>query len=104
MRALPDDPRPAHQLARLLATARDDSVREGRLALQLAQKHLEQSRSAVHAETVAMALAEIGDFEEAVRLQRTLIEQAEEATDSRFVDRLRENLERYERAEPSRRP
>ncbi len=49
-----------------------------------------------------MALAETGEFEQAVALQRSLIAQAEAEADSRFVGRLRQNLERYERGEPSR--
>ena len=93
-----------HRLARLLATASDDTVREGRLALELAEKLLEETRSAVHAETVAMALAETGQFDDAIRLQRSLIAQAEAEADSRYVDRLRENLSRYEKGEPSRGP
>ena len=50
------------------------------------------------------ALWRKGEFAEAVELQRSLISQAEVEADSRFVGRLRQNLERYERGEPSRNP
>ena len=46
-----------------------------------------------------MALAEAGRFEEALALQRSLIQQAEEKGDTAVLPRLGENLGRYERAE-----
>jgi hypothetical protein len=50
----------------------------------------------LHAETLAMALAEAGRFEEAVKLQRELLHQAEERGDAQSAARLREHLGLYE--------
>ena len=73
---LPDNPDLSHTLARLLATCPDDAVRDGERALGLAQGALERRQTLDHAETVGMALAELGRFEEAVELQRQVVEQS----------------------------
>ena len=43
-----------------------------------------------------MALAELGQFEEAIRWQRGLINQAAAAGDRKVLQRLVANLQRYE--------
>lgn len=94
----------AHELARLLATAPDPEVRDPGRALELARQIFTAQRTAEHAETLAMALAAHGDFDQAVRLQRSLVEAAEQQGEPAVARELRRNLERYERQEPARAP
>ncbi|MCE2559846.1 MAG: tetratricopeptide repeat protein, partial [Acidobacteria bacterium] len=89
----------AHSLARLLAGAPEASLREGPRAMAIAGALLEADNSAPSAETAAMALAEIGRFEEAISIQRTLVEEARRQGRTGDERRLARNLERYERKE-----
>ena len=89
----------AHSLARLLAGAPDPSLRDGRQAMAIAGALLEADNSAPTAETAAMALAEVGRFEEAASIQRTLVQEARRQGRAGEERRLARNLERYERRE-----
>ena len=93
------DGRAAHSLARLLAAAPDPSLRDGPRALSIAGALLQAAESASNAETAAMALAETGRFEEAVSIQRTLVEEARRRGRTGDERRLSRNLVRYERSE-----
>ena len=89
----------AHSLARFLAAAPDPSLRDGPRAIALAGALLEADNSVPTAETAAMALAEAGRFEEAVSIQRTLVEGARRQGRTGEERRLARNLERYESGE-----
>src|SRR6202008_422462 len=65
MRAFPDRPCFPRALARVLAAAPDDRVRDGRRALALADDLLRTDQSTEVGETMAMALAETRQFGEA---------------------------------------
>ena len=91
-------------LARLLAASPDDRVRDGRRALAVADKLLEKQKSTSVGETVAMALAELGDYNHAVGIQRGIIAAAETAGPTASVRRMNENLRLYERHRPCRTP
>jgi tetratricopeptide (TPR) repeat protein len=94
-----------HALARLLAAAPDDRVRNGQRALTLVQEMLRnQPPTPDVGETMAMALAELGRYREAIALQKDLIAGGEKAGARAVVRRLEDNLRRYERGEPSRTP
>ncbi|MDE2921638.1 MAG: tetratricopeptide repeat protein [Acidobacteriota bacterium] len=93
------DGRAAHSLARLLAGAPDPSLRDGPRAMTIAGALLQADSAAPNAETAAMALAEVGRFEEAVSIQRTLVEEARRRGRTGEERRLARNLERYERSE-----
>ncbi len=104
LKAAPRDGRLAHALARTLAASPDRAVRDGRRAVELALGVLAAQKSLAHAETVAMAFAEMGRFDEAVRWQNQVIAAAEsdesdESDPSDFLARLRRNLARYESGE-----
>ena len=77
MNTYPDQPGFAHALARLLAAAPDDRVRDGRRALALMQTLLQQQKTMALAETMAMTLAESGEYEQAVKWQRDAMAAAE---------------------------
>ncbi|HUO86589.1 MAG TPA: tetratricopeptide repeat protein [Thermoanaerobaculia bacterium] len=69
-----DEPTLTHLLARLLAAAPNDAVRDGQRALELAEAAFALAPSPLAAETVAMAYAEAGRFDEAARWQTRAME------------------------------
>ncbi len=102
--ALPRDGQLAHTLARLCATAPLDKVRDGALAVQLAEKVYEIKQTYETGETLAMAYAESGRFDEALKIQRQLIARAEGQGDDKPLEALRERLLVYLKNEPWRAP
>jgi len=104
MRAFPDHPGFPGALARLLAAAPDDGVRDGRRALTLVSGLVRTDRSTEVGETMAMALAETGQFAEAAGVQRDLIAAARGAGRPDLAARLEENLELYESHRACRTP
>ncbi|NJL30100.1 MAG: tetratricopeptide repeat protein [Thermoanaerobaculia bacterium] len=102
LEALPRDGQLAHTLARLLATAPDDSVRDGGLAVALALKVFEIKKIVPTGETLAMAYAEVGDFAKAVGIQKEVLEMAKATGDVAQLEPLRERLALYESGKPWR--
>ena len=100
----PDQPGLAHALARLLAAAPDENVRDGPRALAIAQELSQNQRTLELMQTMAMALAEAGRFEEAVQWQREAMAAAAQSNRPDLDGRLAENLSRYERRLPCRVP
>jgi cytochrome c-type biogenesis protein CcmH/NrfG len=99
----PDHPGFAVALARVLAAAPDDTVRDGARALSLLQSVPEEAqRTFDWGVAMAMALAETGRYDDAVMLQRQVIDVA--AGDSRHTRRLAETLRLYEMRRPCRTP
>ena len=93
-----------HALARLLATAPEAEIRDGARARRLAEEAYVAQRSLDHAETLAMAMAETGDFAEAVRWQSGLLDQAKGMGNQQLVQRISRNLALYEAGTPVRIP
>ena len=94
-------------LARLLAAAPDDTLRDGGRALALAQALTEEIRTTAVAETMAMARAELGQFagrEGAVWWQRLAMTVATQAGQLAAAQRMSANLARYLSGEPCRTP
>lgn len=102
-----DDPAAAEHLdtllARLLAASPEPGTRNGREALAIAQRLMTDRPGIGHAETVAMALAEVGDFERAVELQRQLIAEVQRRGGTP-TNGQRQRLESYLAGEPVREP
>ena len=94
----------AHAMARVLAACPDDSVRNGPAALKLALAVFRTKNSVSHAETVAMAHAEVGQYDEAIRWQRQALAAAKDADLVAVLPRLRKNLSLYESRRPCRVP
>jgi tetratricopeptide (TPR) repeat protein len=89
-------------LARILATSPDPSARDGPRALQMAKALFEATRSPEVGITYAMAFAQTGNFDEAVKLQQETIiafERAKLDVSKPFLER---NLALYQRRQPSR--
>ncbi len=104
MTAHPDQVMFAHALARLLAAAPDDTVRDGGRALKLVDQLIKGQQSIELAETTAMALAELRRFPEAASVQRDALTAASGAGLAKVERRIRENLSLYENRKPCRRP
>ena len=104
MKTYPDQPGFAEALARVLAAAPDDRVRNGREAMALTQALLKRQQSSELGETLAMTLAELREYEEAAQVQRELITAAKAAGRDDLVRRMVDNLRHYERHEPCRVP
>lgn len=105
LESLPEAVPLTHLLARLLATAPDPSVRDGVRAVELARKVFQKAPGMDHAETLAMAHAEAGDFQRAVEWQGRVLERARtQGAPAQVLESLRRRLERYRRGEPERSP
>jgi tetratricopeptide (TPR) repeat protein len=104
MKAYPDQPGFAHALARLLAAAPDARVRDGRRAMAVMQTLSDQQQHMDLGETMAMTLAELGQYEQAAAWQRGAIAAATRTGHSDLAQRMAENLNRYEGRRPCRTP
>jgi tetratricopeptide (TPR) repeat protein len=105
MDLFPNDLSFARAAARVLAAAPDDRVRNGGRAVSMAQALMTRQPKTVDlVETMAMALAEVGQYSDAVRWQREAVEAAERAGHRTVVERLRANLDRYQAGRPCRTP
>jgi tetratricopeptide (TPR) repeat protein len=104
MKQYPDQPEFAHALARLLATAPDDRVRDGPRAMSIVQELFKTQKTTQLGETMAMTLAELGDYKEAAAIQRGVMAAARDAGFNDVVKRMTANLRLYEQRRPSRTP
>jgi tetratricopeptide (TPR) repeat protein len=91
-------------LARILAASPDDRVRDGRRAKAIADNLYREHQSFEVGETIAMVLAELGDFRQAAAVQRDVMAAAEKGGAGAILPRLRGNLDRYEKGLPCRTP
>jgi len=102
LRQMPASGLLSHALARLLAACPDRAVRDGARALDLALAVWNALPAAGHAETVAMALAELSRCTEAAEWQRKAIEAARREGLEARLDGLTRALAAYERGAPCR--
>jgi tetratricopeptide (TPR) repeat protein len=94
----------ANALARILAAAPDPASREGSRALDLARRVFEAARAPETGQTLAMAMAETGDYERAASLQRATLALIERQGGTAPKAYVRANLSLYEQRKPSREP
>jgi tetratricopeptide (TPR) repeat protein len=104
VRVQPDRLELAHALARLQAAAPDSRARDGQRALATIEQLFTTHKTVDVAETMAMALAEVGRFEEAAALQRDILGIARKEGGARDVRRIAANLKLYESRQPCRSP
>ena len=103
MDGYPDHAVFAHTLVRLLAAAPDDRVRDGRAAMTLMQQLLvKEPRTPEIDEIMAMTLAELGQYGEAITRQREAMAAAERA--SAALDTFTTGVTLFERHSPCRTP
>ena len=91
-------------VARLLAASPDPGVRDGREALDLVQALAELHDTTAVAETMAMALAELGRYSEAMEWQRRAMAGAAVAGRADVAQRMAANLALYRSSTPCRTP
>jgi tetratricopeptide (TPR) repeat protein len=105
VKTFPDQTIFAHTLARLLAAAPDDRVRDPAQAIAIVEDQVQKNQRTLElGETMAMALADLGRFEQAAKIQRDLLAGAEQGGLADAARRLATNLALYERGEPCRTP
>ncbi len=92
----PDDTGVLNNLAWLLATSPDDALRDGKRAVELAQKACEKTewKEAHIISTLAAGHAEVGDFEAARKFSKQAVETGEPAPE--IKQQLESELARYE--------
>jgi Flp pilus assembly protein TadD len=98
----PEDPDLMGALARVLASSPDRSVRDGPRALQLIE-HVVQNRKSFdfdQGQTLAMALAAVGQFQRAAQLQGSMIAELDRARRMDLAELLRPNMALYEHGKP----
>lgn len=100
--AVPDHPRLVEMLARLRAACPADELRDGDEALALAERLMSSDPNLNAAVTKAMALAELGRFEEAVALQQEAIEAAKQAGRPEMGPSLSYFLAIFQAGQPAR--
>ena len=96
----------ANAVARLLAAAPDDRVRDGRRAMTIIEGLAGDRglRSLEALETMAMAQAEVGQYSGAAMWQREAIAAALKAGERGIAERIADNLRLYEAQKPCRTP
>ena len=94
----------AHALARLLAAAPEESVRNGHEAAEITDALLRSNRSWTLFETRAMAAAELGQFEDATKWQQQAIEGATSAGQPAAAAHMQRVLDGYRRRQACRTP
>ena len=105
MRLYPDQLGFAHAAVRLLAASPDDRVRDGRAAMSIMQDLLaREPRSPDVDEMMAMTLAELGQYADAITWQKEAIAGAERAGRGDLAQRMAQSLAQYEHRQPCRTP
>ena len=100
----PDRQEFSQALARLSAAAPEERVRDGNRAVALAQELVRRRQTAETRETMAMALAEVGQYDAAARWQREAIVAAERVGRHDQARNMTNDLRLYEQHRPSRTP
>ena len=98
----PESAHPYNHLAWVFATAPEFIFRNGKHAVQLAEKALALDRDAQNLDTLAAALAEMGRFEEAIATQLDAINRLKRKVDRRSMTEFEKHLERYRSNKPWR--
>ena len=97
-----DHPGLSDLLVRILAAAPDDEVRDGMEAVSIMQERFKGPVSLEMYETMAMALAEVGRYDEAANWQRQAMSVAEQNDRSDVARMMAEALALYEQGRPAR--
>ncbi len=104
IKALPGNKEVAQVLVRLLSACPDSRIRDGQQAMALVQSVFTDQNNPNFAQTVAMAFAETGQFDQAVKLQLIAVDAARDSNFPALQKMLTEDLARYQRRQPCRRP
>ena len=104
--ALPKDPDIANALARILAAAPVPAVRDEKRALEIVSNLVQHQQGDALEDgiTLAMALASVGQFQQAAKYQQSMIANLEQAGRPDLARALRPNLALYQQGKPCRVP
>lgn len=96
----------ANNLAWLMSTHADDSIRNGPRAVELAARicRKPEGRTASHLDTLSTAYAETRRFDEAIQSAREAIRLAKAAGDLETTKQVQQRLALYEKGQPYRAP
>jgi tetratricopeptide (TPR) repeat protein len=102
----PDSVLPLNNLAWVMSTGPDDSLRNNEIAVQLATKanQLSKESNPVFIRTLAAAYAQAGQFEKAIETARRALEQANAQGVHDLASQIQEELDLYQRRTPLRDP
>lgn len=100
----PNDGNALNNLAWVLATYPADNVRNGKRAVELAEKAiaLPGGEAPIVSRALAAAYAEVGDFSKAITTAQRAVESAAAAQNTSLVETLRHELSLYETGKPNR--
>jgi tetratricopeptide (TPR) repeat protein len=103
---MPDDVPLLNNLAWILATHTNAALRDGALAVQLAERaaQLTSQQVPIILGTLAAAYAEVGRFSDAIATAQKAIERANELGQTHLAERNRQLLQLYEAGQPVREP
>ncbi len=87
---MPEDPHALRECARIMCTSQEDKLRNGDLAISLAEKacKLEDWRNPVSLDVLACAYAEVGDFNSAIKYEQQAISLQEMPKESCYSKHL----------------
>jgi protein O-mannosyl-transferase len=104
VRISPQDPQVRNNLAWLLATSSDASIRDGNRAIEVAEQAVQLSggKNPVYLSTLAAACAESGRFAEAKEIARRALQAAQSQGNSTLATTLRDEIALYELGLPYR--
>jgi len=102
----PDSILPLNNLAWVMSTGPDDSLRNNEIAVQLAKKanQLSDENNAVFMRTLAAAYAQAGQFEKAIETARRASELAQRQREHELARQIMEDVDLYRRRTPLRDP
>ncbi|MFT7553514.1 MAG: tetratricopeptide (TPR) repeat protein, partial [Rhodothermales bacterium] len=89
-------------IARILATSTNEAIRDGNRALELAEKALSLQQRTETLETAALALSEVGRFDDASRLLVQAVSQADRDGPQEYATHLRSLLATVRDGQPLR--
>ena len=100
----PDAVLPLNNLAWILATSPEPSIRDGARAVELSKRAAELSggSDAVYLRTLAAAYAEAGRFQDAISIAQHALPLAQEQGNAALANDLRHNIENFRRRIPVR--
>ena len=90
------------KLARILASCPDGSYRNGEQAVKYAKKAMELNPDTLHLDTLAMALAEVGRFEDAVYVMERVVSTLADQKDVENIQDYKTRLNTYKEGKPWR--
>ena len=102
IRLQPDYAQALNNKAWTLATAPQDSIRNGAEAVALAKRAFSLSNSAANLDTLAAAHAEAGDFIEAIDAQQRVIRMLRDTGRTKLIRSFQSRLDLYRNGHPYR--